>query len=68
MLKRRSSAYGVGRRRGDWWKWKVEPYSVDAVLMYAQPGSGRLAPNASRAHAAGVVGGEIKEVSLSLIR
>jgi DNA ligase-1 len=43
MLKRRSSAYGVGRRRGDWWKWKVDPYSVDAVLMYAQPGSGRRA-------------------------
>jgi ATP-dependent DNA ligase len=31
------------RRKGDWWKWKVEPYSVDAVLMYAQPGSGRRA-------------------------
>jgi DNA ligase-1 len=43
MLKRRASGYGVGRRRGDWWKWKVEPYSVDAVLMYAQPGSGRRA-------------------------
>jgi DNA ligase-1 len=43
MLKRRVSGYGVGRRRGDWWKWKVEPYSVDAVLMYAQPGSGRRA-------------------------
>jgi DNA ligase-1 len=41
MLKRLSSAYGVGRRRGDWWKWKVDPYSVDAVLIYAQPGSGR---------------------------
>jgi ATP-dependent DNA ligase len=43
MLKRRSSTYGVGRRRGDWWKWKVDPHSVDAVLMYAQPGSGRRA-------------------------
>jgi len=43
MLKRRSSTYGVGRRRGDWWKWKVDPPSVDAVLMYAQPGSGRRA-------------------------
>ena len=43
MLKRRSSSYGVGRRRGDWWKWKVEPHSVDAVLIYAQPGSGRRA-------------------------
>jgi DNA ligase-1 len=43
MLKRRTSAYGVGRRRGDWWKWKVDPHSVDAVLIYAQPGSGRRA-------------------------
>jgi DNA ligase-1 len=43
MLKRRVSAYGVGRRRGDWWKWKVDPHSVDAVLIYAQPGSGRRA-------------------------
>src|SRR5690606_26103975 len=43
MIKRRSSAYGVGRKRGDWWKWKVDPYTVDAVLMYAQPGSGKRA-------------------------
>lgn len=43
MLKRLASAYGVGRRRGDWWKWKVDPLAVDAVLMYAQPGSGRRA-------------------------
>jgi DNA ligase-1 len=43
MLKRRSSAYGVGRRRGDWWKWKVDPLTVDAVLIYAQPGSGKRA-------------------------
>ncbi len=43
MLKRLSSAYGVGRRRGDWWKWKVDPLSVDAVLIYAQPGSGKRA-------------------------
>jgi DNA ligase-1 len=43
MLKRRSSPYGVGRRRGDWWKWKVDPLSVDAVLIYAQPGSGKRA-------------------------
>jgi DNA ligase-1 len=43
MLKRRDSAYGVGRRRGDWWKWKIDPLSVDAVLIYAQPGSGRRA-------------------------
>jgi DNA ligase-1 len=43
MLKRLSSEYGVGRRRGDWWKWKVDPLTVDAVLLYAQPGSGKRA-------------------------
>jgi DNA ligase-1 len=43
MLKRRSSPYRVGRKRGDWWKWKIAPYSVDAVLIYAQPGNGRRA-------------------------
>ncbi|MEA2722661.1 MAG: ligase 1 [Gemmatimonadales bacterium] len=43
MLKRLSSGYGVGRRRGDWWKWKVDPLTVDAVLIYAQPGSGKRA-------------------------
>jgi DNA ligase-1 len=43
MLKRRTSTYGVGRKRGDWWKWKIDPYTIDAVLIYAQPGSGRRA-------------------------
>jgi DNA ligase-1 len=43
MIKRRSSPYGVGRKRGDWWKWKIDPYSIDAVLIYAQPGSGKRA-------------------------
>jgi DNA ligase-1 len=43
MLKRRTAAYGVGRKRGDWWKWKIDPYTIDAVLIYAQPGSGRRA-------------------------
>jgi DNA ligase-1 len=43
MIKRRTSPYGVGRRRGDWWKWKIEPFTVDAVLIYAQPGSGKRA-------------------------
>jgi len=43
MLKRRRAPYGVGRKRGDWWKWKVEPYTVDAVLVYAQRGSGKRA-------------------------
>jgi DNA ligase-1 len=43
MLKRRSSPYGVGRKGGDWWKWKVNPLTVDAVLVYAQAGHGRRA-------------------------
>lgn len=43
MLKRRGSAYGVGRPKGTWWKWKIEPYSLDAVLVYAQKGSGKRA-------------------------
>lgn len=43
MLKRRDSPYGVGRKRGDWFKWKVDPYTVDAVLLYAQRGHGRRA-------------------------
>ncbi len=43
MLKRRDAPYGVGRVRGPWWKWKIEPYTVDAVLMYAQRGHGRRA-------------------------
>jgi DNA ligase-1 len=43
MLKRLTSPYGVGRKRGDWWKWKIEPFTIDAVLIYAQPGSGRRA-------------------------
>ncbi len=43
MLKRLGSAYGVGRTRGDWWKWKIDPYTVDAVLIHAQRGHGRRA-------------------------
>ena len=43
MLKRLSSSYGVGRTRGDWWKWKIEPLEIDAVLLYAQAGHGRRA-------------------------
>jgi DNA ligase-1 len=43
MLKRLDSAYGVGRTRGDWWKWKIEPYTLDAVLIYAQKGHGKRA-------------------------
>jgi DNA ligase 1 len=43
MLKRLDSPYGVGRKRGDWWKWKIDPFTIDAVLIYAQPGSGKRA-------------------------
>ena len=43
MLKRKDSPYQVGRKKGDWWKWKVEPLSIDAVLTYAMRGSGRRA-------------------------
>ncbi len=41
MLKRATSSYQSGRRRGDWWKWKVDPLTIDAVLLYAQSGHGR---------------------------
>ena len=41
MLKRRDSAYLPGRPKGPWWKWKREPYLVDAVMMYAQRGHGK---------------------------
>jgi len=43
MLKKLDGAYGVGRRKGGWWKWKVQPFTADAVLIYAQAGSGRRA-------------------------
>lgn len=41
MLKQKNSAYHAGRKKGDWWKWKVSPLTIDAVLIYAQKGSGR---------------------------
>ena len=41
MLKRADSTYQSGRRRGDWWKWKIDPLTIDAVLIYAQAGHGR---------------------------
>jgi len=41
MIKRKSAPYQAGRRRGDWWKWKIDPLSVDAVMIYAQKGSGK---------------------------
>jgi DNA ligase-1 len=43
MLKRLESPYRTGRKRGDWWKWKIAPFTVDAVLVYAQSGHGRRA-------------------------
>ncbi|NPT38627.1 ATP-dependent DNA ligase [Paraburkholderia xenovorans] len=45
MVKERESMYGVGRTKasGTWWKWKIDPYAVDAVLVYAQRGHGRRA-------------------------
>jgi DNA ligase 1 len=43
MLKRKSSIYRVGRVTGDWWKWKVQPFTIDAVLIYAQRGHGKRA-------------------------
>ncbi len=41
MLKKKTSAYQVGRKRGDWWKWKIDPLVIDAVMIYAQKGAGR---------------------------
>ncbi|WP_417207122.1 ATP-dependent DNA ligase [Antarctobacter sp.] len=43
MLKRTSSPYLSGRKKGDWWKWKLDPLTVDAVMIYAQQGHGRRA-------------------------
>lgn len=43
MIKRKESTYRVGRKRGDWYKWKVDPYTIDAVLTYAMRGHGRRA-------------------------
>lgn len=41
MLKALDSPYGTGRQRGAWWKWKIDPYSFDGVMLYAEPGQGR---------------------------
>ena len=43
MLKNKTSPYLSGRKRGDWWKWKVDPLTIDAVMIYAQAGHGRRA-------------------------
>jgi len=42
-LKKADSVYKTGRKRGDWWKWKLEPRMIDAVMIYAQQGAGRRA-------------------------
>ncbi len=41
MLKRKKGPYQVGRKTGDWWKWKIDPLTIDAVMIYAQKGHGR---------------------------
>ncbi|MDB5937175.1 MAG: ATP-dependent ligase [Massilia sp.] len=45
MVKAKQAQYGVGRTKdvGTWWKWKIDPYTIDAVLIYAQAGHGRRA-------------------------
>jgi DNA ligase-1 len=45
LLKQSASQYGIGRTKavGTWWKWKIDPYTIDAVLVYAQPGNGKRA-------------------------
>ena len=43
MLKKIDSDYKIGRKKGDWWKWKVDPLTIDAVMLYAQQGHGRRA-------------------------
>ncbi len=41
MVKKKDSVYQVGRKRGTWWKWKVDLLTIDAVMIYAQKGAGR---------------------------
>lgn len=43
MLKHKQSSYKIGRKKGDWWKWKIDPLTIDAVLIYAMRGHGRRA-------------------------
>ncbi len=43
MLKRKTGPYKTGRKKGDWYKWKVDPMTIDAVMIYAQRGHGRRA-------------------------
>lgn len=57
MLKRRGSVYGVGRPRGDWWKWKIRPHTMIAGLLADQHETGVL--RALAEHGAGGAGGEV---------
>ena len=43
MLKHKQSSYKSGRKKGEWWKWKIDPLTIDAVMIYAQRGHGRRA-------------------------
>ncbi len=43
MIKRKDSTYKIGRKKGDWWKWKIDPLTIDAVMIYAMRGHGRRA-------------------------
>lgn len=43
MLKHKNSPYETGRKRGNWWKWKIDPLTIDGVMIYAQKGHGRRA-------------------------
>jgi DNA ligase-1 len=43
MLKHKDSPYETGRKRGNWWKWKIDPLTIDGVMIYAQKGHGRRA-------------------------
>ena len=56
MLKRLDSAYGTGRQRGAWWKWKIDPLTVDAVLVYAQAGQRPARQPVHRLHLRGLAG------------
>jgi DNA ligase 1 len=68
MLKRANSPYGVGRRGGDWRKWKVSPLTVDAVLVYAQAGHGRRAGLLHRLHVCRVGRRDARAVREGLLR
>jgi DNA ligase-1 len=63
MLKNRSAPYEVGRKTGTWWKWKIEPYTFDAVMIYAQRGSGKRAGLYSDYHLAVWREGELVKVT-----